>query len=542
MVTERLPLQERFDSILGHMANGIGQGQVTPISAGRLPAVSEVALAAAADLGKAVSGRLSLEEQDRLSYSRDMWPRALMWIRQGKIPPPPDIVVWPKDEAEVAEVIRTARAHRLPVIPFGAGSGVCGGTLALRGGVAIDLKRLEHSEPVNRDRRFVDAQAGVMGEVLERRLNQQGYTLGHFPSSIYMSTLGGWVAARSAGQLSSLYGKIEDMVLSVRAVLGTGETVVTPERPRSGPDLAQLLMGSEGTLCVFTGARLRVFPAPEHRVFRGLRFHSVAEGTEAIRQIFRAGLRPAVVRLYDPFDTALVGRGKHHDAVTPPSLRGTLKADVVPALTRQLTPRTLGHPSLMNRAARLLKECLLILMFEGESRRITREEEHARTLCIRAGGEDQGEEPGRNWYRERYSVSYKMSKVLDAGAFADTMEVAATWDRVLDVYERVRAAVSPLAFVLCHFSHAYPEGCSLYFSFAGSGSSEPDQERRYEELWNVALAAAMSAGATVSHHHGVGLLKAREMLEELGEGRRMLQGLKRAFDPDGIMNPGKLGL
>ncbi len=516
---------------------------VQPVSADRLPPPREAARALGAELSRLLDGRVSFEEQDRLTYARDIWPKALIWIRQGLIPPPPDAVVWPKDEAEVSAIIRAARAHEVPVIPFGAGSGVCGGVLAVNGGIALDLKKLERVEQVDPQARTVFAQAGVIGEVLERNLNAQGYTLGHFPSSIYMSTLGGWLAARSAGQLSSLYGKIEDMALGVRAVLGTGEQVVTPTRPFRGPDLAQLLIGSEGTLCAFTGATLRVHPYPEHRAFRGLRFRTVEEGIEAIRRMFRAGLRPAVVRLYDPFDTALVGKsgGTHKEKVAP-SLRGALRSDVLPAVARRLSPRTLGRPNLLNKAAHLLKECLLILMFEGEQRRTDREEEAARALCLRSGGEDQGEGPGRAWYENRYSVSYKMSPVFDSGAFADTMEVAATWDRVMDVYERVRLAVSPLAFTLCHFSHAYPEGCSLYFSFASSASGDPSQARRYDELWRVGLTAAQSAGATVSHHHGVGLLKAAQMREELGEGRRMLVALKRAFDPDGIMNPGKLSL
>ena len=514
----------------------------TTASADRLPPPRETVHAAAAELSRAVGGRLSFEEQDRLCYARDMWPRVLVLMRQGRIPPPPDAVAWPASEEEIAQLIRIARAHRIPIIPFGAGSGVCGGVCAVKGGIAVDLKKLERVERIDRERRTVDAQAGVMGEVLERALNAQGFTLGHFPSSIYTSTLGGWLATRSAGQFSSRYGKIEDMVLSVRAVLGTGQAIATAERPRRGPDLAQLLVGSEGTLCTFTGATLRIHPVPEHRAFRGIRFGTVAEGVEAIRQIFRAGLRPAVVRLYDPFDTALVGRSKpHQDGAVPPSLRGALESDLLPALSRRLTPRTLGHPWLLNRAAHLLRECLLVLVFEGETRRTTREEAAARPLWLRAGGEDLGEVPGRNWFEHRYAVSYKMSKVFDAGALVDTMEVAATWDRVLDVYERVRAAVGRLAFALCHFSHAYPEGCSLYFTFVASAPAQ-DEERRYDDLWRVALQAAVSAGATVSHHHGIGLLKSRELRAELGEGRRMLVALKQAFDPDGIMNPGKLTL
>ncbi len=205
-----------------------------PVSVSALPPPSEAATALAQELAALLPGRVSLQEQDRLCYARDMWPQGLIWIREGRTPPPPDLVAWPKSEEEIAEVIRLARARKVPVIPFGAGSGVCGGTWAVQGGIALDLKRLEDVGAVDPDRLTVEAGAGVIGEVLERKLNAQGYTLGHFPSSIWMSTLGGWLAARSAGQLSNRYGKIEDMVLSVRAVTGRGELLVTPERPLRG--------------------------------------------------------------------------------------------------------------------------------------------------------------------------------------------------------------------------------------------------------------------------------------------------------------------
>lgn len=493
------------------------------------------------ELRPVLSGRVSTRDQDRVSYSRDLWTKGLLWIRQGRIPNPPDLVVWPETEEEVVRVINIARAHRTPVIPFGAGSGVCGATWAVKGGITLDLKRFDWVGKVDEEHRTVEAGAGIIGEVLERRLNEVGYSLGHFPSSIYMSTLGGWIAARSAGQFSNKYGKIEDMVLSVTAVTGAGEVVRTPERPYAGPDLAQLFAGSEGTLCAITQAKLRVHPLAEHRTYRGLRFRTVADGVEAIRQVYRAGLRPAVVRLYDPFDTALVGRDRPHKPVVAPSLRSTLNKDIVPLLLRRLAPKTLGHPALLNRATDLLKHCLLVLLFEGEARRAVREDEQAKAICERFGGTDLGEQPGRNWYAKRYAVSYKMSRIVDAGAYADTMEVAATWDKVMDVYDRVREAMAPFCFVLCHFSHAYLEGCSLYFTFTSSDESEADMEGRYDQAWKVVLQAAVSAGATVTHHHGVGILKETQMLEELGDGRRLLAQLKKTFDPDGIMNPGKLG-
>src|SRR6185295_13023904 len=292
----------------------------------------------------------------------------------------------------------------------------------------------------------------------------------------------------------------------VRAVLGTGERIETPERPFSGPDVAQLLIGSEGCFCVFTRARLRVFPLPEGRAFHAYDFKSVADGLEAIRVMFRAGLRPSVVRLYDPFDTAIVGDKKPHVTTTSPSEKPALQREVLPALFRVLAPQTLGRPGLMNRATSLLKKSRLVLVFEGEAARAADEDAAARTLCHRLGAVDLGPKPAKDWLESRYDVSYRISKVFEGGAFADTFEVAAPWERVLEVYERVRDAVSAHAFVLCHFSHAYLEGCSLYFSFVGA-APEGEERARYEGIWRMALSAAASAGANVSHHHGIGLLK-----------------------------------
>lgn len=517
--------------------------RLSNVPAAALPPPRAAVLDARAELAACASGRVSTEELDRLSYARDMWPLALLWIRQGRVPPPPDAVVWPGTDDEVSRVIQLARRKKLGVIPYGAGSGVCGGTWAIEGGVTLDLKRFDGIGEVDAASRSVEVGAGVLGETLERRLNARGWTLGHFPSSIATSTVGGWIAARSAGQFSSKYGKIEDMLLSARVVLGTGEQLQTPERPFSGPDLLPLLVGSEGTLCAFTSAKLRVFPFPKGRVFHGFEFATLEQGLEAIRLVFREGLRPAVVRLYDPFDTAFVGKGKpKHKAVTPPSQRGLMGTTVLPALLRTVTRHTLGRPRVMNQLQRVFSRSRLILMFEGDPARAEAEDRSATAICRQLGGDDLGEGPGRAWFKKRYDVSYRMSRLIESGTFADTMEIAAPWEHVHDVYTRVHEAASKHAFVLCHFSHAYAEGCSLYFSFVGSGGSEQEMEERYHQLWRAALAAAVSAGGNVSHHHGVGMLKARALQDSLGEARHALRGLKQLFDPDGVMNPGKLGL
>ena len=378
-----------------------------PIPVGSLPPPAAPLLAALPEIVRAVP-RVSQADFDRIAYARDMWPLALLWIRQGRIPRPPDLVAWPKDEAEVAALVRTARAQKFALIPFGAGSGVCGGTWAVKGGVAMDLKRLDQIGEVDAQRRTVEVGAGAMGETLERTLDARGWTLGHFPSSIYMSTVGGWLAARSAGQLSCRYGKIEDMVVSLRAVLGTGEVVQTPERPFRGPDLVPLLLGSEGTLCTFTSARLRVHPKPETRVFHAFEFQGVAAGVDAIRRLFRAGLRPAVVRLYDPFDTALVGDSKAGERAHHP-LQNDLKTQLFASVSKAIAPLTVGKPGVLNALAHRFKKTLLVLMFEGETGRCQAEDAAARELCAGLNAVARGEAPARAGYAKRYEVSYRMA-------------------------------------------------------------------------------------------------------------------------------------
>jgi alkyldihydroxyacetonephosphate synthase len=508
-------------------------------------------------------GRVSTTPPDRSAYARDLWPRGLIGAAAGDAAPhPPDAVVWPTSTDEVAEIVRAAQRTGTPIVPYGAGSGVCGGAMPIRGGLLVDLKRMRRLVELDARAGAATFEAGVLGEHLEHELNRRGFTLGHFPSSIMCSTYGGWLAARSAGQLSTKYGKIEDMVRRLTFVDGRGQ--IHELESGGSPDLVQLVVGSEGTLGIITQATCTVRPLPDVRLYRGWAFPRVAAGLEAIRRLLQRNLRPAAVRLYDELDSFLhrsekekphEGHESEHDAaqsegsalgewlaMLTPSGRGLL-AD----WKKRAINAALSRPDLVNRFAGAVlpyaqNGCLLVVGFEGERTTTEAETLAAAVELERAGGRDLGPGPGERWLAHRYAVSFRMSKVFDAGAFVDTMEVATTWDRLLELYAAVRQAVSPIAFVMAHFSHAYADGCSIYFTFAAKGATRVDAERKYDAIWRAGLAAANRVGATISHHHGVGLSKAPFMPEEHGEAMSIYRALKDVLDPSSIMNPGKMGL
>ncbi len=491
-------------------------------------------------------------EAERIAYSADLWPRNQIWKLQGEpARHPPDAVVHPGTEAEIAAIHAAALRHSVPLIPYGAGSGVLGGTVPVRGGVVMDLRRLGRVVSVDDHDLLVTAQAGIIGMHLEEELDARGYTLGHFPSSILCSTLGGWVAARSGGQYSSKYGKIEDMVVRVRAVMSDGTVLETG--PEDGVDLSALLIGSEGTLATITQATLRIHPRPEDRAFRGYRFPSLDAGMRAVRALLQTGRSPCLVRLYDPFDTVL-----HRSDKASPDDAGMDAAAAAVSASSARTPETgvtrlaaaakrfgtalaLGNASWVNRIGGALGQaCLLVIGFEGPRVQVDGDMRAAQALLTGLGGVDGGEGPGLRWYEHRYHVSFKQSGIYGAGAFVDTLEVSATWSRLQAVYDGVRAAVSPHALIMAHFSHAYREGCSIYFTFAAHRRDPKALERLYDRVLHEAFAAVLREGGSVSHHHGVGLGKREQMAREHGAGIRLLYGVKDGWDPAAFMNPGKV--
>ena len=498
--------------------------------------------------------RISQGAADRLVYSRDMWPKTLLSVRDNKPSvSPPDFVVWPETTEEVSAIIELACRHQVPVIPWGGGSGVCGGSMAVSGGLILDLKRMNRVLSVSAEDHLATFQCGLNGQELEDQLNIRGLTLGHFPSSIYCSTLGGWLAARSAGQMSSKYGKIEDMVHSLEAVLGDGRAIHCSSSQE--PDLIPSLVGSEGTLGVITEATMKVHPLPDFRVFRAYEFPRPAAGCEAIRRVMQRGLRPAVLRLYDELDTLMArSSGQAEEGGQKESfLESMFKQTPTSGKARRwnlkqtLMKKALGRAGMLSKIAetvvpRLSGGCLLIAGFEGEQALTEVEAALCHAEFLAAGGRDKGEGPGLRWFKHRYAISYKMSPMFVAGAFVDTMEVAVTWDRLMDLYAEVRKTLSSRALVMAHFSHAYEEGCSIYFTFAASAEGRAKADALYDEIWREGLEAVIRKGGTISHHHGVGISKAAFMQEEHGRGMGVYRKLKAVMDPAGILNPDKMGL
>jgi alkyldihydroxyacetonephosphate synthase len=507
----------------------------------------------AAAIAAALPGiEVSENDADRVAYARDLWPRHLVSVRQGRVPGTrPQAIVWPRSPEEVAAVVSFCAARGVPIVPFGAGSGVCGGILPDQDTVVVDLKKLSRVRRLDRDAHLLDVEAGAMGIGLEEDLQRAGVTVGHFPSSILCSTVGGWIAARGAGQASGKYGKIEDAVVGLEIVDGRGE-IRHLRRRRSDVDLIPLVTGSEGILGVITSATLRVHDAPSARSFGAFGFRTTEEGWEAMRAIFQAGLRPAVARLYDPFDAALArrgsvssGRGDRGDGPRPIGrgasiLRGLLAKPPVARALNAIVDDLEGH--VPGRGF----DASLVLVFEGDAASTADGLAAARAILRERSADDLGEGPARSWLEHRYSVSYRQPPTIRQGLFLDTMEVAAPWSALGRLYRDVREALGRDVFVMAHLSHAYPDGCSIYFTFAGAVASDAPSESiaqteaKYDEVWRRALDAAIAAGGTLSHHHGVGRSKAPRLGAELGHGVAVVRALARAFDPSAILNRGNL--
>ena len=456
-----------------------------------------------------VCDSVSTLPEDRAEAGRDWWPLAIGWAVAGAVPSRPALVARPTDTAQVSAVLSLCDEARVPVTPAGGRSGVCGASIPLFGGVALDLCGLAGIGDVDETSLVADLRAGTFGPDVEAGLRRDhGLTLGHWPQSMDLSTVGGWLACRGAGQYSNRYGKIEDMVLGLEVVLADGRilrTGGTGPRSATGPDLTQLFVGSEGTLGVITEGRFRVHPVPGGERRRAVGFATFAEGLDACRRILRRGATPAVLRLYDTTES-----GRNFDRPDTNVLIVLDEAD----------------PSLV--------EATLAVV----------DQETTAAVPLDVALVDR-------WLTHRNDVS-ALAPLWRSGVVVDTVEIAARWVSLPGLYDAVLGALGSVDGTLVassHQSHAYTDGACLYFTFAGRPPDDHTGEDRdhwisayYRRAWDEVTRATLDAGGSLSHHHGIGINRGRFLAEGLGGAFDVLASVKQALDPHGILNPGKLGL
>lgn len=435
--------------------------------------------------------------------SHDTWPLSTKLRRLGCHDYQADVVVKVTDEKQIQQVLALATANDTPVTPRALASSVTGQPLPTRGGIVLDVTGMTQHREINITNLTVEVSAGYNGGQLEDELQQMGWTLGHSPQSLYQSTVGGWLSTLATGQFSSYYGGIEELVTAYTVILATGEKLRLKASPRAamGPDLRQLFIGAEGTLGIVTSVQLKIFPLPQTRLYDSLELPSIDAGLEIMREQAMAGLRPFLLRLYDTNEARHAMQNPLQDK--PVMFLGTQGVDAV------------AHAEM----------------------------DAFMAIVHRHGGKSIGSEGVLKWMERRFDFS-TVEKLLDShGGFADTIEIAHTWDGISGLYHALHEMLTPLADeVLSHFSHVYPQGTSMYMILLGRESSDREAVEKLRTIWRETMRVCLEHHAELSHHHGGGLVRSPYARESLGSAHLLLRRVKQALDPNGTLNPGKLGL
>lgn len=460
---------------------------------------NKVVDALSTELGDAI-----IHDQESLAtVSRDWWPRAAKWSAQELRASQPLCIIRPRTTEEVQKAVRAVAALNAALVPYGAGSGVCGAVCS-GGHVVLDMRAMAALKEFSEEDGLVTVQAGMPAAQLEQWLVERGYTTGHYPQSLPLATVGGLVATRSSGTFSAKYGNIEDLVVGLEVVLADGTLVGMPARARAatGPDLKQLFVGSEGSLGVITQVTLRVFPGAEKRLFAGYAFPGIEHGLAAVKEAFARHTVPAVLRLYDDVEAQGLYRRVGSDQQDP----------------------------------------LLIVGHEGATGLVAAEAEAFKSIAIRHGGSWLGEPIGNAWEQHRFDASWIQKGNDGPIRMADAIEVSAGWSELGNLYRAALRRIDPLCTsAMAHWSHFYSNGGALYIIFNVIGADQPDAIRRYEEVWAAVMEVTLQHGGAISHHHGIGKARGAYLQRELGSGAELLVRVKDALDPKHVLNPRHLG-
>ena len=507
-------LAERFGSHLAPPAPAVRPSEIELPEARPIPG----------GLGSSLGSLLDEGEPERLRHSAGMSYPDLIKLRAGEIEHAPDAVAFPRNADQVESLLAGCAESDVAVIPFGGGTSVVGGVLPARGRheavITIDLAGLRKVEV---DPRSGTARMGpgLRGPEAEANLNRQGFTLGHFPQSFERASIGGFAATRSAGQASSGYGRFDDLVTSIEmaAPIGTLKTLETPHTA-AGPSLREVVIGSEGSLGVITEVGCRIKPAPEKEVFEGWIAEDFAAGCDTVRKLAQSGSLPDVVRVSDQQETEV----------------GLAMSSASPRIKRMLD-HYLGLRGKRGGS-------LIICGWQGERDSVGRRRKASRRQLRRSGANPLGAAPGKSWEHGRFDGPYLRDHLIDSGVFVETLETAHTWSRLGELYrvvgDSIRANLGPSAIVMCHLSHAYSDGASLYFTFLAP-VRPGDEIETWSRVKSAACDTIVAAGGTITHHHAIGRDHAPWLRPEIGQvGLDALIGIKERIDPTGIMNPGVL--
>lgn len=438
----------------------------------------------------------------------------LLRQRSGDLADAPDVVVRPGGHEDVVAVLAWAAEHRVAVVPFGGGTAVTGGLVAdpdaadLTGVVSLDLGRMRRLLALDPVSSTATLEPGLRGPEAEALLGEHGLMLGHLPQSFEYASIGGFAATRSSGQASAGYGRFDSMVVALRVATPVGEVRLGASPANaSGPDLRELFLGSEGAFGVITEVTVRVRPLPEVKEYEGWRWPSFAAGADAMRALAQSDLLPTVLRLSDENETAI-------NLADPDAIGGEGSAG-----------------------------CLMIVGHEGTAAAVAAKKAAVTAALTGLGGQPQGSGPGEAWAAGRFNAPYLRDSLLDVGVLVETLETVTFWSNRENLYDRVKQALQDElgegAMVLCHVSHVYATGCSLYFTVAAPGGDDP--LARWLPAKAAACEAIVAAGASITHHHAVGTDHKAYLPAEIGQvGVDVLRAVKRAVDPVGILNPGVL--
>ena len=464
---------------------------------------------------------VTVADADRLLRAGGKSTLDLLRRKQAGEQDAPDGVVAPASDDEVAGVLAVCAERGIAVVPFGGGTSVVGGLDPVRGpfraAISLDLARFDRLEELDTVDGVAQLGAGLTGPAAEALLAAEGYELGHYPQSFRYATIGGFAATRSSGQDSAGYGRFDDMVVGLRVVTPRGVMVLGRPGPKdaAGPDLRQLFLGSEGTFGVITSVRLRVHPVPEATLHEAWQFPDFAAGAAALRAVQQRGAGPTVVRLSDETETAL-NLATVSDAGGADSASG----------------------------------CLAITVFEGEPELAAARRAATGRIMTEFGGTSLGPERAERWAEHRFDGPYLRDPLLAAGVLVETLETVTSWSRLASlkaaVTERVTAKFAEYdspAIVLCHISHVYAAGASLYFTIVGAQRGEGIDAAiaQWSDIKASVNDVLVSAGGSITHHHAVGTDHRPWMEAQVGAlGVEVLRAVKATLDPGGILNPGKL--